>query len=163
MPPIRRSFDVVVVGNSSAGVAAALSAARTGRALRQRLSVALVYNHPRTTGGMLTNGVCSTDIRPPYSTTIPNGLFREFIDRVAKHYRRSRPDTTGVDMARFEEGLIYEPEVAFAVVRAMLAEESDVEGIAGMVVHRTLTDGRRVVGVRMRRRKQGDLVDVMAR
>jgi FAD dependent oxidoreductase/S-layer homology domain len=162
MPPIRRSFDVVVVGNSSAGVAAALSAARTGRALRQRLSVALVYNHPRTTGGMLTNGVCSTDIRPPYSTTIPNGLFREFIDRVAKHYRRSRPDTTGVDMARFEEGLIYEPEVAFAVVRAMLAEESDVEGIAGMVVHRALTDGRRVVGVRFRRRKQGDLVDVMA-
>jgi hypothetical protein len=114
MAPLRRSFDVVVVGNTSAGVAAALSAARTGRALRHRLSVALVYDHPRTTGGMLTNGVCSTDIRPPYSTTIPNGLFREFIDRVAQHYRRSPPDTTGVDMDRFKEGLIYEPEVAFS-------------------------------------------------
>ncbi len=111
---------------------------------------------------MLTNGVCSTDIRPPFSTTIPNGLFREFIDRVAQHYRRSRPDTTGVDMARFKEGLIYEPEVAFNVVRAMLSEESDVEGIAGMVVHRALTDGSRVVGVRFRRRNRGDLVDVMA-
>ncbi len=162
MSPIKRSFDVAVVGVSSAGVAAALAAARTGRALRHRLSIALVYDHPRTTGGMLTNGVCSTDIRPPFSTTIPNGLFREFIDRVAQHYRRSRPDTTGVDMARFKEGLIYEPEVAFSVVRAMLSEESDVEGMAGMVVHRALTDGSRVVGVRFRRRNRGDLVDVMA-
>ncbi len=143
MSPIKRSFDVVVVGVSSAGVAAALAAARTGRTLRHRLSIALVYDHPRTTGGMITNGVCSTDIRPPYSATIPNGLFREFIDRVAKHYRRSRPDTTGVDMDRFKEGLIYEPEVAFSVVRAMLAEESDVEGMAGMVIHRALTSGKR--------------------
>ncbi|HEX2368930.1 MAG TPA: FAD-dependent oxidoreductase, partial [Acidimicrobiia bacterium] len=150
------------MGVSSAGVAAALAAARTGRTLRHRLSIALVYDHPRTTGGMLTNGVCSTDIRPPYSATIPNGLFREFIDRVAKHYRRSRPDTAGVDMDRFKEGLIYEPEVAFSVVRAMLAEESDVEGMAGMVIHRALTSGKRVVGVRFRRRKQGDLVDLMA-
>ena len=70
-------FDVVIVSGSSAGVGAALGAARLG------VSVALVEDTP-TLGGMLANGIGNTD---SYSVEAQSGVFREFTDRVREYYR----------------------------------------------------------------------------
>jgi NADPH-dependent 2,4-dienoyl-CoA reductase/sulfur reductase-like enzyme len=70
------AYDVVVVGGTPGGIAAAVAAARLGH------SVALTEYH-RHLGGMSASGLGKSDIthRP-----MIQGLFREFVDRVRRHY-----------------------------------------------------------------------------
>ena len=98
-----QDFDVVVYGGTSAGVAAAVAAAR------EKVSVAIIEpgNH---LGGMSSGGLGMTDTGD--HKTI-GGLSREFYQRVGRYY--------GEDIAwRFE------PHVAEAVFRKM-AEEAGVK------------------------------------
>lgn len=116
--------DVCVYGGTSAGVAAAVRAARHGR------SVALVV-FGRHLGGLTSSGLGATD-----SGRIDaiGGLSREFYRRVGAHY--GKPEAFG-----------FEPHVAEAVFGAWVAEE----GIQVFLEHRLSTvdmSNRRITALR---------------
>ncbi len=93
--------DVCVYGGTSAGVTAAVRAARAGR------SVVLVA-FGRHIGGLTSSGLGATDTG---RIDAIGGLSREFYRRVGAHY--GKPESFG-----------FEPHVAEAVFDAWVAEES---------------------------------------
>lgn len=97
------NFDVLVIGGSASGVAAAITIARLG------LSVGLVEETNRL-GGMAANGLGSTDIRKPSRS---NGLFEDFRRRAADFYGEGN-------------GLRYEPRVANAIIKQMVYENERI-------------------------------------
>ena len=104
--------DVVVYGATPAGIAAALNAARSGR------TVTLVEPSGEV-GGMLTGGLSYTDFRSVESL---QGTFRDYMERVERHYRtRYGADSPQVRDSFF--GALAEPHVSRGVLEAMLAEQ----------------------------------------
>jgi hypothetical protein len=104
-------FDVIVVGGTPSGIAAALSAGRAGR------KVLLIESHKHI-GGMSASGLGKSDVE---KRQLIGGLFREFTDRVRRHYL----DRCGKDSRDFErcrDGYYFEPSVAEAVFADMLKE-----------------------------------------
>src|SRR5690606_34781510 len=71
-----QSFDVVVYGGTSGGVAAAVQAARLGKS-------ALLIRPGRHLGGMTSGGLGATDIGNKGAI---GGLAREFYRRLGAHY-----------------------------------------------------------------------------
>jgi hypothetical protein len=106
-PPGPR-YDLAILGGTASGVAAAIVGARAG------LRVVLVERTDRL-GGMISNGVCKTDIGMREASS---GLFEEFRALVRKQYR---------DIAECEAGFKYEPKVALQVIRSMVAAEPGIE------------------------------------
>lgn len=104
-------FDVVVVGGTPGGIAAALSAGRAGR------KVLLIESH-RHIGGMSTSGLGKSDVEKRH---LIGGLFREFTDRVRRRYL-DRYGEHSPDFALCQDGYYFEPSVAEAVFNEMLAE-----------------------------------------
>ncbi|MDQ2731187.1 MAG: FAD-dependent oxidoreductase, partial [Armatimonadota bacterium] len=107
LPPVPQRtahYDVVVVMASSAGVAAAVTAARKGE------RVALLEPTDRL-GGIMSNGLCATDLRRPYHST---GFFEEFRQRVQQYYGSGA-------------GLQYEPHVVNNVLKEMVAAEPNID------------------------------------
>lgn len=104
-------FDIVIVGGTPGGIAAAVAAARLGR------SVALVEYH-RHIGGMAASGLGKSDIENRAAIA---GLFREFTDRILTHYtERYGPGSENVALCR--DGYRSEPSVAETVFSEMLAD-----------------------------------------
>lgn len=94
-------FDVVVVQASSAGVAAAIEAAKRG--------VKVAFVEPTTRpGGMPVNGLCATDLRRPYHAC---NFFVRFQEEVKKIYAEEGIQTNG---------LSYEPHVALQAMKRLL-------------------------------------------
>jgi len=111
MSHAERQFDVVVVGGTPGGVAAALSAGRADRKV-------LLIESNRHIGGMSASGLGKSDVENRH---LIGGLFREFTDRVRRHYL----DRYGEDSRDFElcrDGYCFEPSVAEAVFSQMLEE-----------------------------------------
>lgn len=105
-------FDVVVVGATPAGVAAAYNAAREGA------RTALVEETLHV-GGMAAGGLSNTDFRDFESV---GGTFLEFMRRVEAHYARVH----GPDSQQVRDSVLggyYEPGVARRVFEEMLAEQ----------------------------------------
>jgi hypothetical protein len=75
---ILNQADVVVYGGSSAGVVAAVQAARMGRSV-------LLIEQGQHLGGLSSGGLGATDTGKPESI---GGLAREFYQRVKQHYSR---------------------------------------------------------------------------
>lgn len=125
--PLSGRFDLLVVGGTSSGVAAAVTAARLG------MSVAMVEetNH---LGAMATAGLSSTDIRDPSRS---NGFFEDFRRRVVEYYGGGN-------------GLRYEPRVAAAIIKAMVAEQPRVSLFLRCRALRPVMDGARVRGAVVR-------------
>ena len=108
-------FDVVVVGGTPGGIAAALSAGRVGR------KVLLIESHKHI-GGMSTSGLGKSDVERRH---LIGGLFQEFAERVKRRYL----DRYGEDSPDFElcrDGYYFEPSVAESVFNEMLEECSNV-------------------------------------
>lgn len=119
------AVDLVVYGGTSAGVAAAVHAARLGR------SVALVCPDTHV-GGLSSSGLGFTDTG---DKSVIGGVSREFYHRVWKHYQRPEAwrwqslasygnrgqGTTAIDAERRTQW-VFEPHVAERVFEAMLAE-----------------------------------------
>ncbi|MCC7175403.1 MAG: FAD-dependent oxidoreductase [Bryobacterales bacterium] len=101
------SFDVVIAGGTASGTAAAITAARQG------LKVALVERTNRI-GGMAVNGISNTDCKIREASS---GIFEEFRRQVKAHY--------GNDPAA-SDGFRFEPKVALAVFRAMVAGQPGI-------------------------------------
>jgi hypothetical protein len=104
--PSRRQCDVLVVGATTAGVSAAVVAARYG------LDVTLI-EETRRLGGMSVNGLGASDIR---SVEHSSGFFEEFRHRVREIYG----DTTST-------GLKYEPRVAHQAMKELIWAEPRLE------------------------------------
>ena len=117
------SFDVVIYGGTSSGIAAAIQAARMGK-------TAVLIEPTQFLGGLTTGGLGATDIGNKRAI---GGISREFYGRVWQHYqkpgswtRQTRADyfdrrnkTTGAD----EQTMwTFEPHVATQIYDAMLRE-----------------------------------------
>ncbi|MCY4115023.1 MAG: FAD-dependent oxidoreductase [Chloroflexi bacterium] len=111
--------DIVVLGATPGGIAAAVAAARLGH------SVLLVEYH-RHIGGMAASGLGKSDIE---HRELIGGLFHEFTERVlAAYVARYGADSDNVRLC--DDGYYYEPSVAEAVFEGMVGEQ------AGIGVHR---------------------------
>jgi hypothetical protein len=103
--------DVVVMGGTPGGIAAAIASAALGR------SVVLIESHDHL-GGMMTSGLGKSDIENKEKI---GGIFREFTQRVHRYYIQ----TYGADHENVklcQEGYYYEPSVAERVLESMLQE-----------------------------------------
>ena len=91
--PTEITVDVVVVGATPGGIAAAVAAARLG----ERVALIEYEDH---VGGIVSNGLTNADI---HNQRAVGGLFFEFTRRVLKHYQaqdgadqRGRPECQAV-------------------------------------------------------------------
>lgn len=116
-------FDVLVIGGTASGAAAAVSAARLG------LKVALVEPTNRL-GGMSSNGLGAADIR---NSTFSNGFFQEFRERVIAFYGGGT-------------GLKFEPRVANAIIKSMVYEQPNITLFLRSTAIRPILAGNRVCG-----------------
>lgn len=111
----RENFDVVVVGATPAGVAAAVNAAQAGA------TVALLEETTHI-GGLTSGGMSNTDFKSFESV---QGAWREFMRRVERHYvREYGPNSKQVEDCY--HGAWYEPKVARKVFEEMLAEQPSI-------------------------------------
>jgi len=108
-------FDVVVVGGTPGGIAAALSAGRAGR------KVLLIESH-RHIGGMSASGLGKSDVEKRH---LIGGLFREFTDRVRRRYL-VRFGEQSPDFALCRDGYYFEPSVAEVVFDEILGECANI-------------------------------------
>ena len=122
------SFDVVVIGGTPGGIAAAVTAARHGH------TVALVVDHPHI-GGMSASGLGKSDIE---HRELIRGFFGEFVARVREHYVAAYgPDSD--EVKHCHDGYYYEPSVAEGVFHSFIAEQP---GITLLTNHRLTEVGR---------------------
>ena len=123
--PIKRAagaerVDVVVVGGTPGGVAAAVAAARMGS------HVTLVESH-RHVGGMASSGLGKSDIE---NRAMIAGIFGEFVERVREHYVTTYgADHPNVDLCH--DGYYFEPSVAEEVFESLLAECQTLQVLKG--------------------------------
>ncbi|HTN76994.1 MAG TPA: FAD-dependent oxidoreductase [Pirellulaceae bacterium] len=114
------TFDLVIYGGNSGGVAAAIQTARMGK------SVVLIEPSQHV-GGLTSGGLGATDIG---NKAAIGGISREFYQRVKQHYEQpenwsheqreqysNRKQNANEDTMWF-----FEPQVAEKIYRAMLAE-----------------------------------------
>jgi hypothetical protein len=145
--------DVVVYGDASGGVTAAVQAARMGK------SVILVspYGH---LGGMTSSGLGWTDIG---NDQILGGLARDFYHRLYVHYQSRKAWSHESSEAFKNEGQgvpglnpktelasVFEPHVAEAVFDA-LGKEAGVKIVAGRLELRdgVVVSGKRIAAIRL--------------
>lgn len=108
--------DILVVGATPCGIAAAISAARSG----SRVILTDMGDHM---GGMMTNGLGRTDIGPRYTIA---GIFREFIDGVYAYY----VDKYGKDSQQVKDssdGFYFEPSVSEKIFNGMVSKEKNIK------------------------------------
>lgn len=123
----QNNYDIVIYGGSSAGVAAAIQAARMNK------SVAIVEPYGRL-GGLTTGGLGATDIG---NKRVIGGISREFYQNLKAHYDQSanwnweESDTyfnqNQRRTATGDDGMwTFEPSVALAVYEKMM-EPYDID------------------------------------
>lgn len=144
-------FDIVVIGGTPGGVAAAVTAARHGR------SVALVEYHARL-GGMAASGLGKSDIETKEAI---GGLWREFVDRVRDHYVRTYgPAHENVKLCR--DGYYYEPSVAEKIFDGLVAEQPRIRVYRRHRLEAATRDAIRVIAARVLDRATGEKRDLRA-
>jgi len=121
------SFDVVVIGATPAGVAAAVNAAREG------VTVALIEETGHI-GGLASGGLSNTDFK---TFAALGGTFREFMHRVERHYVKVH-GAGSQQVIDCVLGGYYEPGVARTVFEEMLAEQSKIT----VLLHHRLVGAR---------------------
>ncbi|MFC4870791.1 FAD-dependent oxidoreductase [Negadavirga shengliensis] len=133
-----QSYDLVIYGGTSAGVAAAIQGARMGK------QVLLIEPSSRL-GGLTTGGLGQTDIGNKQAI---GGISREFYERVYDHYEKpenwnweKKEDYKGVAYSRTEEGeksrWTFEPSAALKIYQEMINEESNITVRYGERLDRT--------------------------
>ena len=137
--------EVVVVGGTPGGIAAAIAAARAG----QNVTLVEYHNH---IGGMMASGLGKSDIE---SRAMIQGIFREFVDRVYAHY----VDTYGKDhenVALCRDGYYFEPSVAESIFDGMLAEVRTATVLKGWRLESAKCEGGNVSSVTIIHRASGE-------
>ncbi len=124
--------DVVVVGATPAGVAAAVAAARSGAQVT-------LLEESRHVGGILAGGLTNTDLRKSGAV---GGLYDEFKRLVVDHYTKTY-GAGSPERKLCKEGNMFQPKVAELVFRQLLAAERNVRLIESARVVEALTPGGR--------------------
>ncbi|QDU28297.1 soluble pyridine nucleotide transhydrogenase [Anatilimnocola aggregata] len=115
-----QAYDVVVVGGTPGGIAAAVTAGRLGR------RVALVEYHDHL-GGMSASGLGKSDVE---NRAMIGGLFQEFTQRIFAHYVKTYgTDSENAQLCR--EGYYFEPAVAEHVFEGLIREQPTIAVIKG--------------------------------
>src|SRR5437660_1591438 len=115
-PAAAADYDVVVYGGTSGGVAAAVQAARMGKAV-------VLVEPSRHVGGLTSGGLGYTDSG---NKAVVGGLAREFYRRVKKHYDRpeawryEKPEQYKLYRPADDAMWTFEPHVAEELLRGML-------------------------------------------
>ncbi len=155
-----KSFDVVIYGGTSGGVAAAIQVKRMGK------SVVLIEPTKRL-GGLTTGGLGQTDIGNKQAI---GGISREFYQRVRRHYdlpeawkwqtRETYKDSGQTRTEAVEPTMwTFEPSAALAIMDEMIREagvevvfgerldrQSGVKKEAARIVAITMESGRAFAG-----------------
>jgi hypothetical protein len=109
-PPQAESFDVVIVGGTPGGVAAAVAAAKAGCRV-------VLLERTGHVGGLPVNGLGATDIATRGAT---GGFFADFVARVRQYYvEQYGPDSQQVKVSK--DGHHFEPHVAGIVLDQLIA------------------------------------------
>jgi len=143
------SYDVVIYGGTSAGIAAAVQVRRMGRSV-------VVIEPTSRIGGLTTGGLGQTDIG---RKSVIGGVAREFYQRVRKHYDdeanwhwqdREEYQSGGQSLTSKNEDAMwtFEPSAALSILEDFV-REYDIPVEYGERLNRTpLSDGKhRVAGV----------------
>ncbi|SMO44063.1 FAD-dependent oxidoreductase [Fodinibius sediminis] len=123
-PETTSSYDIVIYGGTSAGVAAAIQSSRMDK------SVVLIEPGQRI-GGLTTGGLGATDIGNKFAI---GGIAREFYENIHSYYEnpshwhgQSREEYLGDQQGRTDEGekamWTFEPSAALQVYKEMMAAE----------------------------------------
>jgi hypothetical protein len=143
-PPASATDDVVIYGGTSGGVAAAIQAARSGK------SVVLIEPSQHV-GGLTTSGLGWTDSG---NKAVVGGISREFYQRVKKHYDdpaawvHEKPEQYKLYRKADDAMWTFEPKVAEAILKAMLAE-AKVPVVYGERLNRAAGKGVKLDGKRI--------------
>ena len=147
-----RSYDIVIYGGTSAGVAAAIESSRMGK------SVVLIEPSQHL-GGLTTGGLGATDIGNKQAI---GGISREFYQNIKKHYDdpahwtlQTREEYFSLNERRTSDGedamWTFEPSAAKKVYQDMMAKE-DIDLIIGKRLDRSkgvATRGNRIIKITM--------------
>ena len=144
-----REYDVVVYGGTSAGIAAAIQAARMGKSV-------VLLEPGKHLGGLTTGGLGATDIG---NKAAIGGIAREFYQRVRKHYEdeanwkyEKRADFKGHGHdAKEDTAWTFEPHVAEKIYTDLL-RETKVVVVYGQrldLKNGVKKDGTRIVSIAM--------------
>ena len=139
-------YDVVVIGGTPAGIAAAIAAGRMGK------TVIIIEQSP-VLGGMLASGVLRMD---DHIRQANSGIMEEFRQRVKTYHRTTlaedplvkahmqQPENLSWNVA---EGQAWEPHTAARIYAEMVAEVPTITTRFNEVAVDVKGDGDRVVGV----------------
>lgn len=125
--PETADFDLLVLGGTASGTAAAVTAARLG------MKVALVEETNRL-GGMASNGLSSTDIA---DVARANGFFDDFRRRVMDYYGSG-------------DGRFYEPRVANAIFKDLVYSCSNISVFLKTTAVKPTKNGAKVIGAQVK-------------
>ncbi len=109
------SYDLIVVGATFSGIAAAINAAKFGH------SVALVEEYPHI-GGLMTGGLSYTDF---LSFEVLGGTFKNYIQRVEQYYIH-KYGANAQQVQDAHKGIHAEPHVTLRIFREMLEEYPNI-------------------------------------
>ncbi len=139
--------DVLVIGGSTSGTSAAISAARLG-------SKVIVVESSPMLGGMLTaQGVSATD----GNYNLKGGIWSEFRDSLVARYGSEGALRTG-----WVSDIQFEPHVGDEIFKNMLAKAGNVDVYYGFHVTSALMKGQTVKGAEFRN-MSGDRLKIKAK
>lgn len=147
VPAAAAGHDVVIYGGTASGAAAAIQAARMGKSV-------ILIEPSQHIGGLTSGGLGWTDSG---NKAVIGGISREFYQRVKKHYDNpaawtfQKPEQNKQYRPQDDAMWTFEPKVAEAVLRDMLAEHK-IECVFGERLNRTPgkgvhLDGKRIVSL----------------
>jgi hypothetical protein len=151
------NYDVVIIGGTPAGVAAAIAAARADKTV-------IIIEQAPVLGGVLSSGVLRLDDKYVESNS---GVMDEFRQRVKAYHRTEMADDPLVKEHikqnppmrwNIAEGRAWEPHTAAMIYAEMVAEYNRISTRFNEVAVEVIMKGRRVTGVVTRERdNQGNL------
>ncbi len=147
-----RSFDVVVVGATPGGIAAAITAARLGH------TVALTEYHPWI-GAMSTSGLSRSDVDTREAIS---GIFSEFTRRIRGYYAGKYGEASE-EVKASSDGYFFEPHVALETFDRMVAETSGITLLRNHVLETVQRTGKAITGVTVRDRTSQALREIRGR
>ena len=152
-----RSYDVVVIGATPAGIATAINAARYGHTV-------LLAEEYAQVGGLMTAGLSFTDF---ISYEVLGGTFLDYTRRVEAYYAE-RYETGSEQHRASHRGIHAEPHVTLDIFRQMLGEYDQITTRTNLrltdVAYRTGADSTRTIQlVSLTDTQTGDTLTVRGR
>jgi hypothetical protein len=127
----KKEVDVLVIGGSTSGTSAGITAARLG-------AKTLIVEETPWIGGMFTSqGVGACD----GNHNLPSGIWNEFREALRNHYGSAKALETG-----WVSNTLFEPSVGNKLFNQMASKEKNLEIIHGYYVSSIIKDGNRVKG-----------------